>query len=254
MQLQGILKAAERFITNNTPGILTGIGVAGAVTTAVLTGKASYRSALMIAEANIPFERGDAPEPTTRDKAELVWKEFIPPAIVGVATITAIIAANRVGSTRAAALAAAFKVSEKMAEEYKQKVVETIGKNGEEKIRQQVAQEHLERVPIPQTIIITGPECIFIDRFSGRTFKSDMESVRKAVNRVNHQVNNCFYASLTDFYDALGLEKTAVSDEFGWNTDELLDVTFTAVMTQDDRPAIAMEYNKTPIRNYDRVQ
>lgn len=250
MQLQGILKAAERFITNNTPGILTGIGVAGAVTTAVLTGKASYRSALMIASERDAFPH----EPTVKEKADLVWKEFIPPAIVGVTTVTAIIAANRVGSTRAAALAAAFKVSEKMAEEYKQKVVETIGKNGEEKIRQQVAQEHLERVPIPQTIIITGPECIFIDRFSGRTFKSDMESVKKAVNRVNHQVNNCFYASLTDFYDALGLEKTAVSDEFGWNTDELLDVTFTAVMTQDDRPAIAMEYNKTPIRNYDRVQ
>jgi len=254
VSFQTILKAAERFVTNNTPGILTGIGVAGAVTTAVLTGKASYSAALQIAEARIPFERGDEPEPTKEELGKLVWKEFIPPAIVGAVTVAAIIGANAVGTRRAAALAAAFKVSEKLADEYKQKVVDSIGKNAEEKIRQQVIDDHVQREPVPQTIIITGPECIFIDRFSGRTFKSDMEKVKQAINRVNHQVNNCFYASLTDFYDALGLDKTAVSDEFGWNTDELLDITFTAVLLQDDRPAIAMEYNKTPIRNYDRVQ
>lgn len=253
MNVKGILKATERFVSNNTPGILTGLGVAGAVTTAVLTGKASYYSAFILAEANIPFERGDSEELTAREKVELVWKEFVPPVIVGVATITAIIAANRVGSKRAAAIAAAFKISEQMADEYKAKVVETLGKKAEGELQNQLAADRMERTPGRDTIIITGSNCMFFDEFSGRYFESDMESVRKAINKINFQVNNSYFASLTDFYNELGIPETQVSDEFGWNSDELLDVTFEPVMGKDDRPAIAIRYNKKLIRGFDRV-
>lgn len=247
MTFKAVLKSTEKFIVDNSPGILTGLAVTGTVTTAVLAGKAAYSSALLL-ETNDP----DSTLPT-REKIELVWKEYIPAAIVLSATVTSIIMANQIGSRRAAAIAAAFKLSEKMADEYREKVAEVIGKNKEEAVRTELAKDRMERTPGSDIIILTGPETLFFDEWSGRYFKSEMEKVRKAVNDINYQVNNDFYASMTDFYDLLGLPKTVMSDDFGWNTDQLLDVTYGAVQ-HDGRAAISITYNKTPIKGYDRCQ
>jgi hypothetical protein len=91
MTIKTILQASEKFLIDNSPGILTGLGVAGTVTTAVLTGKAAYSSALDIqAEWNTGGHKNNIP---AKDKIALVWKNFIPPAAVGVVTIAAIIGA-----------------------------------------------------------------------------------------------------------------------------------------------------------------
>lgn len=255
MTFKAVLKSTEKFIVDNSPGILTGLAVAGTVTTAVLAGKAAYSSALILSneEYHRRVDKDDNTPLPVKEKLELIWKEYIPAAIVLSTTVTSIIMANQIGSRRAAAIAAAFKLSEKMADEYREKVAEVIGKNKEEAVRTELAKDRMERTPGSDIIILTGPETLFFDEWSGRYFKSEMEKVRKAVNDINYQVNNDFYASLTDFYDLLGLPKTVVSDDFGWNTDQLLDVTYGAVQ-HDGRAAISINYNKTPIKGYDRCQ
>jgi hypothetical protein len=247
--MKTVLKAAEKFVTDNSPGILTGLGVAGTVTTAVLTGKAAYSAALKIADERDAFPY----EPSFKQKSEMVWKEFIPPAIAGVATITCIIAANQIGSRRAAAIAAAFKLSEQLSEEYKERVVKTLGLQKEEKMRSELAGEKIAQVPGAGMIVVAGSEVLFYDELSGRVFKGELEAVRKAVNEVNYKINNYYSASLTDFYEMIGLTRTEFSDEVGWNTDELLEVTYTATLFEG-KPAISISYNRTPIRGYDRCQ
>lgn len=253
MNLKAILKASEKFVIDNSPGILTGLGVAGTVTTAVLTGKAAYSSALIIAAEYHEDGRGLGPEPTAKEKIQLVWKEFIPPAAVGVVTIAAIIGANQIGSRRAAAFAAAFKLSEQLSEDYKKKVVETLGLQKEEKMRSELAADKMKQNPPPPgMIIVAGSDVLMYDELSGRYFKGQVENVKKAVNEINHQVLNYYCASLTEFYDKLGLTATSFSDSTGWNTDELLDVQFSPTMTEDQQPAIMIGYNHEPIKGYDR--
>lgn len=249
MSFKGILNATQKFVGDNSPGILTGLGVAGAVTTAILAAKAGFKTSDILTRERDAFPY----EPSLKEKADLVWKEYIPPAIVGAATVTMIIAANRVGSRRAAALAAAFKISEELSSEYKTKVAEVVGRKTEEGIRAQIASDRAEKDLGYRTVIVTGSNAIFYDQFSDRYFESDVETVRRAVNDINQQVNQHYFASLTDFYNKIGLKETQISDEFGWNTDELLEVSFTAFMTEDNRPALMLQYNKTPIRGFDRV-
>jgi hypothetical protein len=245
MNLRPILKTAEKFVTDNTPGILTALGVAGTVTTAILAVRAGYSSALKI-------HAEDALDTMTdRQKIELVWKEFIPTAVMGVVTITSIIAANRVGARRAAAIAAAFKISEELSEEYKRRVEEALGKQKAEKVRSELAAERMGRTPGADQVIIVGSEVLVLDEMSGRFFNAEIEKIRKAVNDINFQINNNFYASLSDFYDLLGLPHTQFSDEVGWNTNELLEVTYTGTLYQD-KPAIAISYNHNPIQGYER--
>lgn len=244
MTVKTILRAAEKFVTDNSPGILTGLAVAGTVTTAVLAGKASY-------EARYQLE---GTPPTIKARFETVWQLYIPAAVSGTATIACIIAANHIGTRRTAAIAAAFKLSEQLTEEYKERVVKTLGAQKEEKMRSELAGDRMARKGGAETIIISGPECVFYDELSGRFFKNEMEQIRKAVNDINHQVNNSYFASLSDFYDLIGLDRTTFSDGVGWNTDALLDVQFTATMLTDGRPAIAMLFQTSPIHGYDRCQ
>lgn len=255
MILKDLLRSSEKFVIDNSPGILTGLGVAGTVTTAALATRAAYRIGKDENAAHYePLLEGNPPvDYTYKQLVQIYWREFIPPAIVGVATVTAIVAANRVGTRRAAAVAAAYKISEQMAEEYRAKIAETFGVKPAQDIDDKLAAERIANTPGSETIIISGAEAVFFDEFSGRYFRAEMENVRKAVNEINFEVNNNFYASLTDFYDKIGLPRTEVSDEFGWNSDQLLEVRFNAVLMKDDRPAISIAYNKAPIRHYDRV-
>lgn len=246
MTVKTILKVAEKFAIDNSPGILTGLGVAGAVTTAVLASKAGYSSALILSDHLY--------EMNPKDKVKLVWKEFIPAASVGVVTIASIIAANQIGARRAAAFAAAFKLSEQLGEDYKKKVLETLGLQKEEKLRSELAAEKMEKSPPPSSVlIVAGSNVMFYDEWSGRYFHNTMEAVMKAVNEINHKVNNYFHASLTDFYELIGLTSTSGSDYIGWNSDELLDVQYSPTIYKD-QPAIMIGYNHEPIKGFDRCQ
>jgi hypothetical protein len=250
--LKTILKGAEKFVIDNSPGILTGLGVAGTVTTAVLTGRAAWKSALDFeAEYNTGGHQHNI---QSKEVVKLVWKNFIPPAAVGVVTIGSIIMANQIGARRAAAFAAAFKLSEQLSDDYKKKVVETLGLQKEEKMRSDLAAEKMAKNPPPNNmIIVAGSNVLFYDELTGRYFENSMENVMRAINEINHQVNNYFCASLTEFFEKLGLSGTKMSDDVGWNSDELLDVQFSPTMFEG-KPAIMIGYNHEPIKGYDRCQ
>lgn len=253
MTIKTILQASEKFLIDNSPGILTGLGVAGTVTTAVLAGKGAYSAALLISEHNHEDDIHDFYMPP-KEKFQLVWKEFIPAVAVGTVTIAAIIGANQIGARRAAAFAAAFKLSEQLSDDYKKKVLETLGVQKEEKLRSELASDKIEKNP-PNTnlLIVAGSNVLFYDEWSGRYFHNTMEAVMKAVNEINHKVNNYFCASLSDFYEAIGLTATTGSDAIGWNSDELLDVQYSPTIYKD-QPAIMIGYNHEPIKGYDRCQ
>lgn len=249
MNLRAILHTSQKFMLKNSPTILTAVGVVGTVTTCVLTGKAAYSSACRIRDEE--DARMEILE--RKEKLELVWKEFIPPAVVGAITLAAIIGANHIGTRRAAALASAYKISEKMAEEYRQKVVEHIGPRKEEMVRSDVARDRIERAEGVETIILNDDEIVFYDSWSARAFKSTRQRVEAAVNQINHQILQNWSMSLTEFYDLLGLEKTAVSDDFGWNTDEILDIYYTSCLLKDGKPACEIRYNTVPFQNFARI-
>ena len=61
------------------------------------------------------------------------------------------------------------------------------------------------------------------------------------------------YASLTDFYDEIGLPETAVSGYVGWNTDELLEVTYSSILSDDGKPVLAIDFRADPLNGYDHL-
>lgn len=249
MQFGDLAKRAAKAIADNSPAILTAVGVTGALTTAYLTGRASFKAAQLLAEEPAHID--------AKEKVRICWKLYIPAAVTGTLTVAAIIGADRIGTRRAAALAAAYAISDKAFEEYKAKVVEKIGKNKEEAVRDAVAQDRVNNIPVGgREVIVTGNGSVLcMDAFSGRYFLSDMESLRKAENDINWAVVHNNYASLSDFYEIIGLPETSISSEVGWNVDKMMDMHFSSALTEaTGKPCMVVTYTTVPIRGFHRMQ
>lgn len=268
MRLPPLHKIAEKFITDNANGILTGVGVAGVVGTAVLTARATFKASDVFHERQMdPWVRAvddeDAPngvrtveeewdDISLQTKIGMVWKFYIPPVFIGAATITAIVGANRMSAQRAAALAAAYSLSETRLSEYKDKVLETVGPNKATKIRDEIAQDRVSKDNNSEVIVLTEGDVLCYDMLTGRYFRSSVEKIRKAENKINQELIHHDSASLTMFYDDIGLEATTYTDTVGWNqaTDGVVEVQFSTTTSPDDRPCIAIDFNVAPHPSY----
>lgn len=243
-----MFKKVQALAVENSPVILTAVGVVGTITTAVLTGRAGYKAHQIIVDGT------DHPsEIDTKEKVKMVWPEFIPPVGMGAVTVTSIIFAQKISMGRAAAMAAAYGLSEKTFGEYKEKVSERLGVKKETEIRDELAQEHVKAMPPGQTIIIGSGEVLCRDELSARYFMGNMEKIKKAENEINAEILTCDGASLSRFYDEIGLEPTAYSDTVGWDLDNRCEVQISTVMSDDERPCLVIDFKSWPKPDYGKA-
>lgn len=250
MNLHNIVRMTGKALKDNSPSILTAFGVTGTITTAYLASKASFKAAetIRFEQAYLASKDKDT-HLDYKEKTKLVWKLYIPAAVSGVLTIGCTISSTRIGSRKAAALTAVYSLTEKAFSEYKEKVVETLGENKERAIRDELAQDKVTKNPPPhqyREVIISGPgNVLCCELFTGRYFNSDMETIRKAANDVNEKIIHEMYVTLSFFYYLIGLPYTSYSSEIGWDSDRLMELQFSTVLTDDGRPCLAFEYNHT---------
>ena len=238
----------------HSPEILTGVGIAGMITTTVLAVKATPKALDLIAIAE--DEKND-----TLTKVEVVktaWKPYIPAAVTCAASITCLIGASSVNAKRNAALATAYELSKTALAEYKEKVIETVGEKKEEVIREKVAQKKVDENPISKSeVIITGTgDIMFLEPVSMRYFKSDIENIRKIINDLNYRLTTGMeeFISLSEFYDEIGLAHTSESDNIGWNLyrDGQIDIDFPATKNEKGEPCLMLDYNVSPRYDYSK--
>lgn len=244
----------------NSPTFLTGLGVTGTITTAYFTGRASFRAAQLIAarEAEVKLDPNDlekTPGLSNKEKVKLVWPLYVAPASICATTITAIILANHEASKKIAALTVASGLSERALTEYKAKVAEKIGKAKETQVRDEIAQDRVNKNPPSsrEVIIAESGDVLCFDQMTGRYFKSNMEKLRQGMNNLNYEIIAHDYASLSFFYDQIGLAPTAYSDYVGWRIDDHPDLQFSTVMSLDDRPCLAIDFDVAPHPGYSQL-
>ena len=245
-------------LSSNSPMILSGLAVAGVIGTAILavraTPKAVYEKHKYAVDTTDRSENEDA-RTRTLTHVEIVqatWKFYIPAAISGAATIGCIIGANQIGMRRNAALLGAYTLVDTAFREYKEEVLAQIGVTKERKVHDEIEKRHIDEHPVrdAQVIITGGGDQLCYDTLTGRYFKSDAETIRRAENEINRRVISDMYISQNEFYDLLGLGPTTVGDELGWNLDNLISLVFTSHLAQDGMPCLAVGYAKLPIKDY----
>lgn len=248
--LTNLLKRGGKLVSDNSPIILTATAVAGVLTTALLSGKAAVKADHILREAEDYRELEF--NPSLREQLELTWKCYIPPVLVASSTIAAILAANHISSRRNAALLGLYSLTDTAFREYKDKVVEQIGAPKEQKVHDAIAEQRMTANPPSREIIVAEGEILCCELYTGRYFKSTQESLRRAENVINREINHSMYASLDDFYHEVGLPPTELSNEVGWNVDNFLELQFSWVGFEG-KPALGFSYRSAPSPNFTKL-
>ena len=234
-------------ISDKSPEILIGFGLAGMLTSTVLAVKATPKA--------IDILEQEDRELSKVDKFKLTWKCYAPAAIGYCASAACIIGANSVNAKRNAVLAGAYKLSENALLEYRDKVREVVGEEKEREIKDSIARDRVAKDNTAGNVILTGNgDSLCYDIHSGRYFRSTMDEINKILNQINYKLMQDNLLSVNDFYEEIGLEPIATGYDFGWNVDDgLIQLYFTSDLTKDGQPCIVMHFDNMPRFEYDRL-
>ena len=269
LNVSKLCKDAKVMVSKRSPEILTGLGIAGMITTTVLAVKATPKAMKLLEEAKKDIFDHLHPEDISQtntdytdislkpiEMVKVAWKPYIPAAITGIASISCIIGASSVHAKRNAAIAAAYNLSQTALTEYKEKVVETIGEKKEQAIKDKIAKDKVKKDPVSKSeVIVTGKgNTLCYDAFNSRYFYSDIDQIKRAINELNRIMLNQMYVSLNDFYDELNLKHSGNGDELGWKLDDgFIEVDFSSQLSDDGRPCLVIEYMVAPRYDYSKL-
>lgn len=250
-KISNFVRNTKGFLSKHSPEILTGIGITGMITSTVLAVKATPKAMVLLDEAK--NKKGDKLTPI--ETVKIAWKPYIPAVVTCVASASCIIGASKINYKRNAALATAYAISERTLLTYRDKVVETIGEKKEKDIRDKVAQDEVNARPLATSQVFITPKgnTMCMDMLSGRYFKSDIDTINKAINELNRQILCQNYMSLTHFYSLIGLDGNGSSDYMGWNIDDgTIEPEFSTCLADNNEPCIVLDFNVPPKYDFDK--
>jgi len=248
MDIKKIRNSVIDTVSDKSPEILIGFGLAGMLTSTILAVKATPKALDILEQEDRELSKVD--------KVKLTWKCYAPAAIGYCASAACIIGANSVNAKRNAVLAGAYKLSESALLEYRDKVKEVIGEEREREIKDSIAQDRVDKTPEKrQEVLVAGNgDTLCYDMHSGRYFKSNMEEIKGIANKVNYKLMQDNFLSVNDFYEELGLEPTVTGYDFGWNVEDgLIELYFTSTLTEAGQPCLAVHFDNMPRMGFDRI-
>lgn len=244
--LRNLQNAAKK----HSPEILTGVGIAGMITTTIMAVRATPKALILIDKKK---EELETEKLSPKELILTTWKCYIPATTIGTVSVLCLISASSVNIRRRAALATAYTLSESALKEYQEKVVETIGEKKEQSIRDAVAKDKIDKNPASncEVFITEKGNTLCFDVVSGRYFKSDIDKIKKVENELNRRMRDEMYISLNEFYYEIGLDSISIGDELGWNIDNgYIELQFSSQLADDGTPCLVLGYLVEPRYDY----
>lgn len=254
MNLKQAVANAKIFLSNNSPLILTCMGIVGTVSTAVMASQATLKA------EEILYDNG-AEDLPWQDKTRLVWKCYVPCGLMGLSTIGCMIGSHICSENQKAALQSAYLLSQTTLQEYQKKVVERIGKNKERQVYEETVQAVADkqspsllytRGDLPDRVYETGHgNSLFYDVPGERYFKSDINFVKTQINDMNHDVRTEMWYDWNEIYYRWGLPgKPMDGTEMIFDVDRPLEVSFTPQLMENGQVRILLDYELFPKCTY----
>lgn len=273
LNVKQCFKMTKKVVQKKSPEILTGLGIAGMITTVVLAVKATPKALDLIDEeiekqnSKLSQEAYDSGQSTVNqinklkpvETVKVAWKPYIPVLLLGSASVGCLIGANTVSARRHAALYSAYELSKTAYNELNEKVTEVVGEKKVTEIKQKLAEDKVNKVS-PEgaiekksNVVIAGDgDTWFIDAMSNQPFLSSKNKLDAAANELNRKMRSDMYVSLSQFYDEIGIEHTGTSDYIGWRIDkEYIDVVTSDAIVKDGKVYVVMDFLSRPEYGYD---
>lgn len=232
----------KTYIHKNLPNILTGVSVAGLITTTIMAVRATPKALLILDSLKDEYD--------VVPKKEIVkscWKVYTPSFIMGVITATCMISANTINEKRYTALAGLYSVSESAMKAYQEKVVESIGEDKEKTIKDKVREERIKKHNSKNLERTRYGDDLCFESITGRYFTSDMQYIRQVQNDINQKILIDGEVTLNEFFMALGLDGVLIGNDMGWAIENRLNIEFGSCLYSDGTPCLYIDYKTNPI-------
>lgn len=263
MKLKNLLTNVETIARRKSPIILTGLAIAGVISSVYAAYKAGSRAEKILEEYHKDMEDcleddKEAKREVVKETAKKMIPVMAPPIIMGAATIGSIVGSHSVSSRRIAALSAAYTISESTVKNLNGKMEEMLGEKKARSIRDSIMKDKLKKdsekdqkiISESNYIISNDSSVLCKDMQTGRLFHSNAEKINQAITKCSVDLITDMYVSLNDLYDEIDspeLEGVPLGDVLGWNVDDLQDgrlpITLTALLTADNKPCLCMDYD-----------
>lgn len=258
MNMKAFLKMGKQMFTRNAPKLLAGAGIAAGVMAVGFAIEATPKAMILLEDkkTELGVEKLDA-----KTIVKTAGPVYIPTVVSMGLSMACTIGALKVKSQQNAALAAACTLSETALRTYQNKVVEAVGAEKEQEIREAVALDKMAKCPEPENIRVAVPknsakpedagynslvECW--ESLSGRYFYTTQAQLERAVNGVNKQLLSDFRVTESDLFDYLGLEHCHNSDSLGWDTETTLEIQtfYSSKLDDHGMPCLVLDYRTPP--------
>lgn len=258
MTLQDNMNKLGSSLKRHAPEILTSLSVAGLGATAYFASNAGYKSGLHVmaefsARVDNAGEDEAVPPMTPKEIIKDTWKFYIPAAIIGVATAVAVVGSNRISNNRQLALISAAAITERAFTEYQEKIIETTSKPKERKVRDEIAQDEVNRQGenLDKLVVSKDGDVLVIEMHTRQTFVSNAEKIHRAENDANREALHDGYVSLNTFLEYLGLPSSPAGEMVGWTAQKPLEVLIGGT-AHEEKPVLTIDYVNAPTVHYNR--
>lgn len=219
--MKNLLTVSKRFVKKNSSTILTCVGAVGVVGTAVMAVKATPKAMELIEQAE--EEKGE--ELTKWEVVQVAGPTYIPSILLGTVTITSIFGANLLSRRTQASLMSAYALLDQTHKEYKNKVKELYGEDGDKLIRAAVAKDHYEEEDLEEDQEeYEDGKTLFYDGFSKRYYRVLKETQMRAEYEINKMLSETGGASLNDYYDLLEIDRQDYGEFMGWSAAQMYEM------------------------------
>lgn len=195
----------ELFLKNNSSTILSIIGAAGVVATAVMSAKA-YKK---IDSILIEVEEVKGEELTTSEKIVNSIPAFVPAIAMGTGTIICIFGANYLNKKQQASLVSAYSMLSSYFGKYRASVGKLYGEDADKKVMSDIFYN--DDIIEPNDDRVT-----FIFEYSQEYIHATEAAIVHAESEFNKRFTYKGYASVNELREYFGLPQVAGGDSIGW--------------------------------------
>ena len=269
--VEGFCKLTQdigKAVTKRTPEILAGFGIASFITSTVSAVYATPTAVKKLEEKKKELKVEKLP---LKETVKTIGPDYAVSAVSCVAGIGCVCASVNSSNNRYIALSTSYSLLDDFTRTYINKTKEIVGKSKEEKIRDAVNQERIDKNVPTQSVNIYAPKedgtyrCLFYEPITNRYFWERREKVEISIAKAYKEIESSFEEELS-VYTWLSLLPQELRDglpdgsldkymDMGWSRTTPYDGLTIEIKSggvvhggqYDGYPCLVLEYSELPV-------
>lgn len=245
-----IANDVSKVLVKRSPELLTGLGIAGMITSTILAVKMTPEAMRRIGKKKREL---NVSKLSVKETVKTTWKCYVPTVATTIVSTGCLVGASTINYKRNMALASAYALTETAFKDYKTAVEDSLTERESVKINDKIAQKKLKESSLSESdvIITKNGNSLCYDITSGRYFRSDINNIKQIINELNERLFNEQFISQNEFFLELGLDPVGGGYELGWDaTDGLIRITYSSQIAANGEPCLTINYTVSPLSKY----